>query len=218
MAYSQSFLGRAIFGPLWGITLFAAIGNTKPIKLPFDAGYKFYMAKHQKVIENLLNNISKLTNLDKLVMAIALDEAPWLMTKKNYYDSRNLDCEFALYSGERKWIEYDYSDSEEISRVSSNRIKQQLIIFFNALFEARFCFYNGKEGNLPFQCQVIFQDILYLIGKLNLYYDVENMFAKIYHEWSQKEVPLILIEGEYESDYQCWLSARMLEFDAYFSA
>jgi hypothetical protein len=215
MAYSQSALGRQIFGHFWGISVLTAVGNTKPIHLPFDADYKSYMALHQKVIKDLVNKISELTGLSEEVMAIALDEAPWVKIKGDYYGSLGLNGEFAMSSGKREWVEYDYTDLEEIHRVSSVFIKRELINFFEALLEARFCFYAGEEGNLPAQCQTIFQYFLELIGELRPYPDVENLLVKIYSDWTQKKALLILAQGEeVDSDYQAWLSARMLEFEA----
>jgi len=215
MTYSQSVIGWRIFGHFWGISILTSVGNTKLIHLPFDADYKSYMTVHQKVIKDLIYKISELTGLTEEFMAIALDEAPWVMIKGDYYGSLGLNGEFAMLSGKREWVEYDYTNLEEIRRVSSAFIRQELINLFDALLKARFCSYSSEEGDLPTQYQIIFQYLLELIGELKPYPDVENLLVRTYEEWLKKEYSLIK-EEKIDREYQAWLSARLLEFEAYF--
>jgi hypothetical protein len=217
MEYSQTFLGKDIFAAFWGIGLFAALGNAKFIHLPFDVEYKAYMDRHQKITEDLIKQISELTHLSEEVMKIAIDEAPWKHIGGDYYNSLGLNGEFAMSLGLDQCVAYDYTHLEEVRQNSSKAIKRELVKLFKALLEARFCFYAGsEEGNLPAQCQVLFRGFLDLIGKLESYFDVENLLASTYYNWSKIYVPITLKEGEADPQFQIWLSERILEFEDYF--
>jgi hypothetical protein len=165
--YSQTFVGRDIFATIWAITILSALGSSSKIILPFDKEYISFIELKRNTIHKLLDLIARFTGLSKEVMNLAESESPWSFIPENnysYYEADAINAELAITSGTKEYIEYNYDDVDTLRLGIEKSLNAQLIKFFDALLQGRFCFSSDKNHPCISLINEIFEEVEILIN------------------------------------------------------
>ena len=120
---------------------------------------------------------------------------PWEVQKKFHYDNVTLNAEIALVFSDtcKKYVEYDYSDIDNVHQIVDKAIDAEMLKFFNGLIIARYCFHKNRDNNIVIELEKIFYYIFKLSRKIsNLHFLKKDIFFYIYKNWFQKKAIFIL--------------------------
>lgn len=207
--YSETFLAREIFGPLWGSIVLAAVASSEHISLPFDQQLRVYVEEtNAGAWEATCEQIERVTCIAPEIIKMLRDEAPWLADRREIYDSDGLNAELALAMPETGFVEYDYQ-MQGAREAALRGARRLLIKVLEAILTARFCFAPHKEDlDMEKSLLNVLSALCPLLGAVVTSSEPSAVTQSLLQEWREKRLTELLRTAE--PNFRDWLRSTFM--------